>query len=171
MTRFDITLVAVFGLWWVISALGQRKSPRVSAIKANDVLHLIPNWRFFAPSPARRDYYLEYRLKTLESETPRWRRVMLSCDRSFWCIVWNPEKRIRKAFTTSVRRITRLMRAHGFEVAARSLAYMHLLNYLQNRQAAAKGNQLQFRIVAAQDFADEVRISLVFTSSWHVRNA
>jgi len=171
MTGFDITLIAFFSLWWVISAVGQRKGPDVSAIKAKDILHLIPSWRFFAPSPARRDYHLEYRLKTFESEITHWRRVMLSCDRSLWCMVWNPQKRIRKAFTTSVRRITRLMRAHGFEVAARSLAYMHLLNYLQNRHAAAKGNQLQFRIVAAQDFADEVRISLVFTSSWHVRNA
>jgi hypothetical protein len=170
MTRFDTALVALFGLWWVISALGQRKCPRVSRIKANDVLHLIPSWRFFAPSPVRRDYHLEYRLKTLESETTRWRRIKFGCDRSFWCTVWNPQKRVRKAFTTSVRRITRLMRAYGFEVAARSLAYLHLLNYLQNRPAASKGSQLQFRIVATQDYADEVRSSLVFTSSWHLRN-
>lgn len=170
MTAFDITLSVVFGSWWVISAAGQGKGPRISAIKTNDLLHLIPNWRFFAPSPARRDYHLEYRLKTFESETTLWRRVKLSSDRSIRCMVWNPEKRVRKAFTTSVRRITRHKRMHGFDGAARSLAYMHLLNYLQNRQASAKGRQLQFRIVASQDFADEVKTSLVFASSWHIQN-
>lgn len=170
MTRCDVTLLALFGVWWIISVAGQWKGPRVSAIKAKDVLHLIPNWRFFAPSPARRDYHLEYRLKTAESQTTGWKRPKLTRNRSYWCMIWNPQKRIRKAFSTSVRRIAGHMRTQGFDGAARGLAYMHLLNYLQHRPAAAKGRQLQFRIVASQDFADDVRTRLVFTSSWHIQD-
>jgi hypothetical protein len=139
----------------------------MAKLKSKDALHLVPNWRFFAPVPARRDYHLEYRVKTTDLQITRWKRIAFYKERTLLSLVWYPDKRFRKAFNTSVRRITRSVRDHGFETAARSLSYMHLLNYLQARHLAKSARQLQYRIVSSQDFADDPRIRLVFTSSWH----
>jgi hypothetical protein len=169
MNIYDFILGGFFTLWFLISSCSQFKVKWVSKLRTLDILHLIPNWRFFAPMPARKDYHLEYRIKTKELGTSKWRQIQLTSERSLWCVVWYPQKRLRKSFNTSVRRITRMLFEKGYESTARSIAYLHLLNYLQNRSPAKKANSLQFRIISQQDFADDCKSRLVFTSDWHIQ--
>jgi len=165
MKAYESIVLAAFSGWLLLSVAGQFKRPALTAIRYRDVLHLIPNWRFFAPVPARRDYHLEYRLRNAQSQPTRWKRVELLSRRTHWCFFWYPEKRLRKSFNTSVRRLTRIRREYGYDSAARSLAYLHLLNFLQSN-AQLKGEALQFRIITCQDFAP-APLRLVFTSNWH----
>ena len=138
-------------------------------MRSFDCLHLIPNWRFFAPIPAKKDYHLEYRLKLGESNTTRWERIELVAQRNFWSMFWYPSKRLRKAFNTSVRRIKRRLSDSGFDSASRSVSYLHLLNYLQNSVLINNAKALQFRIISQQDFAKNRKPRLVFTSDWHIQ--
>jgi hypothetical protein len=160
-------VVAVFSVWWLLSVASQFRLPVVQRMKQRDVFHLIPNWRFFAPVPARRDYNLEYRFLDQHGRITRWTRAPLIGARTTLCLVWYPAKRIRKAFNTSVRRLTRRMSKDGRDAAAHSLAYLGMLNYLQHLEALAGTRALQFRILTSQDFAAHPRPRLVFTSDWH----
>jgi hypothetical protein len=169
LTLIDWLLLAVFVGWWTISLFGQLKQPQVSAIKSKDLLHLIPSWRFFAPVPVRRDFHIEYRLRAQNSDLTRWMRIPLSAEKDFLCALWNPGKRLRKAFSTSVRRLTGTLRQNGYYAAATSLAYLHLLYYVQHITANTEGRALQFRIISCQDLAHDQHVRLIFTSSWHAQ--
>jgi hypothetical protein len=161
-------LLAVLLGWFLASVLNQFKHPWIAALKPRDLFHLIPNWRFFAPIPARRDYHLEYRLMTNTARVTRWQRVTLLPDQRNWWVIWNPRKRVRKSFNTAVRRIVRRLRS-GYSAAATSVSYLQILHYLEHADFSAKSRRVQFRIVTCQDFAGDPRLRLVFTSSWHVR--
>ena len=50
----------------------------IKSLRYRDILHLIPSWRFFAPTPGCRDYHLELRIrKRGETDPDIWRRVLL----------------------------------------------------------------------------------------------
>jgi hypothetical protein len=169
LTLADWVLLAVLAGWWIVSLFGQWRNSRVSAIKSRDFLHLIPNWRFFAPVPVRRDFHLEYRLRVPNSEVTPWMRIPLSDERGLRRAFWNPRKRLRKAFSTSVRRLTDVLREHGYYRAATSISYLHLLHVAQHFSANVGAHALQFRIVSCQDLAPNQRVRLIFTSTWHAQ--
>src|SRR6266568_2610173 len=104
MNFADAALLCFFIGWWLVSLVAQWKHERLTAIRSKDLLHLLPNWRFFAPVPARRDYHLEYRLRTVGSQLSRWTRIQILPRRTNRCVLWYPEKRQRKAFNTLIRR-------------------------------------------------------------------
>lgn len=167
MNIYDVALIIIFTFWFLLSLLLQWQKKVITKIRSKDLLHLIPNWRFFAPTPARKDYHLEYRIKLKDSKVGIWKRIEFSKQRNYWCVLWYPDKRFRKAFNTSVRRITRMLYEHGYDSTAKSIAYLHLLNYLQNNNVVEIIEALQFRIISQQDFASDRKPRLVFTSNWH----
>jgi hypothetical protein len=162
----DIAVVVLFSVWATLSVLSQFRPAWLQRLKSKDLLHLIPNWRFFAPRPARRDYHLEYRLRDRTSGLGRWARVRIIHPRTLRCAVWHPEKRRRKTFNTLIRRLMRVSVDRGPQQAGRSISYLTLLNFVQRRHAPA-GHQVQFRIVTAQDFCPARPVRLAFTSDWH----
>jgi hypothetical protein len=163
----NLLVVLIFSLWIFLSIVSQFQLAWIQSLKTRDVFHLIPNWRFFAPIPARRDYHLEYRTKGVLLPATRWSRIDLVSRRRYWCAVWNPAKRIRKSFNTQVRRLTRSLATGDRAIAARSLAYLSLLNYLQHAVTHDNIWLIQFRIVTCQDFSANSMVRLVFTSDWH----
>jgi hypothetical protein len=164
----EVIFILLLTIWWVISLCGQCKSGFMTRLRAQDVFHLIPNWRFFAPVPARRDYHLEYRTRSRAGRISSYRRIEFLRERDWVTTLWNPSKRLRKAFNTSVRRIVRCRSRFGERASLRCVAYLRLLNYLQSITADPNGYALQFRIVSAADFASDPRIQLTFRSEWHL---
>ena len=164
----EAIFILLLAAWWVISLCGQFKPGYMTRLRGQDVFHLIPNWRFFAPTPARRDYHLEFRTRSREGRVSRYERIELLRERDWVTTMWNPSKRLRKAFNTSVRRIVRCRSRFGEPASLRCVAYLRLLNYLQSIVADANGYALQFRIISAADFADDPRIRLTFRSDWHL---
>ena len=164
----EIIFILVLAVWLVTSLCAQFKTGFMSRLRGQDLFHLIPNWRFFAPVPARRDYHLEYRTRSREGRVSRYERIELLRERDWVTTVWNPRKRLRKAFNTSVRRIVRCRLRFGETSSLRCVAYLRLLNYLQGIATDSNGYALQFRIVSAADFADDPRPRLTFRSDWHL---
>lgn len=154
--------------WWLISLLYQFRSPTVAAIRAHDIFHFIPNWRLFAPVPTRRDYRLEYRLMTSDGTASGWSRIVLVSERRTWWIVWHPQKRVRKASNTAIKRIVRKTKS-GSLSTSNCLSHGQILRLLQNSPLSAGAQRIQFRILTSQDYAQDQSLRLVFTSSWHPR--
>jgi hypothetical protein len=161
----NIALAVLFGVWAALSGLSQLRPAWLQRLKSRDLLHLIPNWRFFAPNPARRDYHLEYRTLAAGGAPRRWQRVQTIARRSISCALWHPAKRRRKAFNTLIRRLMRAAIDWGPQGAGRSVAYLTVLNHVQRKAGARE--PVQFRIVTAQDFCAARPVRLAFTSDWH----
>jgi len=163
----EIAFICLLTFWWILSFVGQARTPFMSWLRCRDVFHLIPTWRFFAPAPARRDYHVEYRTMSRKGRISRYARAPMIGDRTWLSVVWNPGKRRRKAFNTSVRRIVRCRSSFGEIAARRCVAYLHLLNHLQSLCVDTGEYALQFHILSAADFADDPRVRLVLQSDWH----
>jgi hypothetical protein len=163
----EIAFICLVTFWWILSLLGQARTPLMSRLRSRDVFHLIPTWRFFAPAPARRDYHVEYRTMSRKGRISKYVRVPMVNDRTWLSAVWYPSKRRRKAFNTSVRRIVRCRSRFGGDAALRCVAYLHLLNHLQGLCLHTGDYALQFHIISAADFADDPRVRLVLKSDWH----
>lgn len=168
MTLIEGALIILFAGWWLVSLGGQFKGSAITSLRSKDLLHLIPNWRFFAPVPARKDYHLEVRWTSGQKRVSRWSRVdILPPRHPLRTMLWHPEKRVRKAFNTAVRRITRVLRESGRHRATRSLSYLLMLNFLEHR-CDPDARTIQFRVVSCQDFAETPVVRLVFLSDWHL---
>ena len=168
MSPEEVTFILLLAIWWAVSLCGQFKTGFMTRLRGRDVFHLIPNWRFFAPIPARRDYHLEYRTRSRVGRVSPYERIELLRERDWLSTLWNPSKRLRKAFNTSVRRIVKCRSRFGEAASLRCVAYLRLLNYVQSIVADANGYALQFRIVSARDFADDPCVRLTFRSDWHL---
>jgi hypothetical protein len=168
MKADELLFALLLACWWILSLCGQFKTDLVSRLRRQDIFHLIPSWRFFAPVPARRDYHLEYRTRSRDGRISRYQRVEFLRARNWITTLWNPRKRLRKAFNTSVRRIVKCRSRFGEAAALRCVAYLRTLHYLQTVLADKQSYALQFRIVSAADFADDPCLRLTFRSDWHL---
>ncbi len=162
-----ISLIILFGSWWIICFLGQTKSFWANKLKSYDIFHFIPNWRFFAPNPILIDYHLEYRLMEKSDTKTNWVDPFYFPPKGVWCFLWYPLKRYRKTLNTSISKIKKINSEFGFDVAVNSNSYLNLLNYLQNLEHPVLAYALQFRIIAKQDNNEEYQDKLIFVSNWH----
>jgi hypothetical protein len=165
----DEALLSLFAAWWLLSIICQWKFQGIERLRTFDLLHLIPSCRFFAPRPSGRDYHIEYRLRDAAGREEGWRRIHLAGDRSWGSTLWHPDKRMRKGFGTTVRHLLQYRTKWGDETARRSLPYLRLLMFVDNKTTAFKGEAIQFRVLSSQDFALDCRVRLTFKSDWHAK--
>ncbi|MGP3947278.1 hypothetical protein [Streptomyces sp. 7N604] len=57
---------------------------------------LIPNWRFFAPEPARHDFHLLFRTLSVTDEESPWKAASRIHERKWRQVVWFPGRRQEK---------------------------------------------------------------------------
>jgi len=152
--------------WWIFSFISQFND-KIRKFFGQGIFHLIPNYRFFAPVPIRRDFHLEYRLIKPSLRTTEWRRIQFFAERTALSVLWYPDKRMRKSFNTYVRRIIRLLRSSNPKAVPKSTSYLHLVTYLLNRDPAQSSRGLQFKIVSEQTFDKMSKPRVVLVSDWH----
>ncbi|MCH0566465.1 MULTISPECIES: hypothetical protein [unclassified Streptomyces] len=126
---------------------------------------LFPNWRFFAPTPARHDYQFLYRTLSVDRETSPWRTVEVIVGRRVWQIVWFPGRRAEKAIFDACQEVI-LILDDGFSVAEHHPAYRMLREFIRNRinqsgAAGIKGFQFALARAAGYDTSEEPEIVFV----------
>lgn len=86
--------------WLIATALSQhplRPFDRVRNVDRTGTI--IPNWRFFAPSPAIHDNRLAHRILWEDGEVSDWIETHKIVDRRVRDMIWYPERRRDKAVT------------------------------------------------------------------------
>jgi len=152
--------------WWIFSFISQFND-KIRKFFGQGMFHLIPNYRFFAPIPIRRDFHLEYRLIKPSLRTTAWTRIHFFSERTALSILWYPDKRMRKSFNTYVRRIIRILSSSNPKAVSKTTSYRHIVNYLQNNEAAINSKGFQFKIVSEQTFDKTAKSRVVLLSDWH----
>ncbi|WP_187645421.1 hypothetical protein [Streptomyces sp. TRM49041] len=127
-----------------------------------------PNWRFFAPNPAKHDYHILYRTLNEAEETSPWRQVELIAGRKPHQIVWFPERRPEKGvFDMCSELIMQLDK--GFSVLTRLPAYRMLTGFVRaeierSGESGVKG--FQITLVRASGFDESEEPDVVFVTPY-----
>lgn len=143
----------------VCTIANQHPNTAFNRLQRKDTLSLLPNWRFFAPTPAMYDYHLLYRTLGKDGATSPWKEIDAIAGRRFRQIVWFPSRRQEKAVFDVCSEILRHV-DKGFEFVMSIPAYRALLSYMENHIRAGEArdvNGFQFTLVraAGYDTAEE----------------
>ncbi|BDH59119.1 hypothetical protein [Tsukamurella sp. PLM1] len=84
----------------LVTAAGQHPNRMFDRVRRADRLGiLIPNWRFFAPEPARHDFHVVHRVVAADGSVGEWRDTAPSEPRRWRHAVYFPERRRDKALS------------------------------------------------------------------------
>lgn len=105
---------AGLGAWFVASILSQHPQRIFDRLRRAEPTGVaLPDWRFFAPEPARYDFVVLYRtLRADGTETP-WQAVAEPKPRTLRHAVWFPERRLDKAVHDLCDHLTQQLNVFG----------------------------------------------------------
>ncbi|MFI9723178.1 hypothetical protein ACIHFE_26580 [Streptomyces sp. NPDC052396] len=91
-------VIAAVAAWLGVTLLSQHPNRLFDRFRKHDPFGVvIPDWRFFAPEPARHDMHLLYRVLTADRERSAWAETNRIRERDWLQTVWFPERRRDKA--------------------------------------------------------------------------
>jgi hypothetical protein len=163
-------LVAMFATWAVASLAAQVDSPASARLRRLDVLHLLPRWRFFAPSPITSDHIVSYRAWNADGcPVLDWTRLTVPRDRRMIDAVFNLHRRARKAQRIAC---TYLLRHQHDDQLAKSMltpSYLMLLAATSDEcvRRAPSATTTQFRIMSIVGYHLRPAIVMSFLSAKH----
>jgi hypothetical protein len=159
--------LALLGTWGSASVLAQLPIERIQRLRRWDLPGLLPQWSFFAPRPGMHDYHLLYRDQLDERTFTDWTELSLDRPLAWWCALWNPERRQRKAIydlVTSLVRDVAQAEGVGYQL---SVPYLAILNHISSLERLSAHVGTQFMIMMS-DGADSDQVpEPVFVSTVH----
>jgi hypothetical protein len=167
MLYLNVAVFLFYTSWLILSLVAQGTSPANRRIKNIDILHIIPNYKFFCPSPLQNDYHLQVRHLSVTNEWSAWQELRFDRKNYWYCYVWNPAKRERKFFGKAVKVIrdaVKKKRVFQNHPTCRALMY-HIANSAVPPDAAA----FQFRITARQDLCQDGKESIIYLSEAYLK--
>ncbi|MEV5883667.1 hypothetical protein AB0L74_13265 [Streptomyces sp. NPDC052020] len=148
----------------------QHPHPMFNRLQLKDTFSVLPNWRFFAPTPAMHDYHFVYRTLGADGTTSPWQGVDVIEGRKPWQIVWFPTRRPEKAVFDICSEILHVI-DKGFAVVTRTSAYRTLTEHLRvtinsRGDAARTVKGFQFALVRATGYDKGPDPEMVFVSPY-----
>ena len=161
----EIAALGLFGVWTLLSLLVYIPSLQ-RGIRNRDLLALIPEWRFFAPMPARHDYVLLYRDLDTDRVWGSWHELVAASPRRWWNCVWNPKKRGNKGLFDLATELSR--RVEGKDPAIElSSPYLALLNTVSLEPRLVQPIQTQFMILMQSAIQAGAKQQVLYLSGFH----
>ncbi|MFD7833845.1 hypothetical protein [Streptomyces sp. NPDC059761] len=156
----------------------QHPNPTFNRMQLKDTFSMLPNWRFFAPTPAMHDYHFVYRTLAADGSTSPWQGVDVIEGRKPWQIAWFPTRRPEKAVFDICSEILHVI-DKGFPVVVRTAGYRTLTEYLRatildRGEEAAGIRGFQFALARATGYDTAQSPEMVFVSPYtplHARAA
>lgn len=165
----------VYGLftgWFGLSVLQQMDKPELGR-KVDPTSMAIPNWRFFAPMPARHDYNVLYRDRLSDGTVTNWREEEIALTRNLRQVMWHPNRRLEKALFDVASELFRISKEIKDTPRIKlTVPYLALLNYVTNKVGHGDGAvEVQFLIANSAGHEEEVEPRMLFLSEWHALDA
>lgn len=163
-----VALGVVLGGWFGLSVLQQMDRttwPR----RVDPTSMMIPNWRFFAPVPARHDYNVLYRSRSALDKVGEWHEESFTVPRALGQVFWHPARRREKAIFDVASELFQVSPELKDPRAIQlSVSYLSLLNYL-SRNVVHPPDQVDVQFLVARTALHEPKVEpqLLFLSEWH----
>ncbi|MEV6795389.1 hypothetical protein AB0M87_26125 [Streptomyces sp. NPDC051320] len=146
----------------------QHPNPAFNRLQRKDTLSLLPNWRFFAPTPATHDDHLLYRTLDGNGQTSAWRDIDVIAGRKVSQVVWFATRRQEKAVFDVCAEILRSL-DKGFDYVVNIPAYRVLVGYIRQRMVAdgfGDAEGFQFTLVRAAGYDEAEEPAALFVSPY-----
>lgn len=147
------TLVAGgYAGWLVLTALSQHPHRMFDRFRRHDPLGLmLPNWRFFAPEPARHDFHVLHRVRRASGTTSPWVLSTRIAPRVVQHAVWFPGRRREKAMFDISNELILQMTGNNGQVVD-TPAYRTLCRHVESvvREDTSEDPPTGFQFVLAQ---------------------
>lgn len=171
-TRAVRAAAAAGAVGWVIStALNQHPNRSFDwARRLDKTGMLIPNWRFFAPSPAMHDNRLAHRVLFTDEESSEWIETHTITDRTWRDPFWCPHRRRDKAVTDLCNTLLQNIANKRWLRIEDSPVYLMMREVVRGRIAEDadlmnRGVQgFQLLVVRDPGYAEEDDVSVLFAS-------
>ena len=153
---------------WVASTLVAQISPPTYAriAKVDPFGSMIPNWRFFAPNPAKHDYRVAYRCLYHDGTEGTWDDSE-DCEPRKWTHgFWFPDRRRNKAISDTSSNLLRAISANRYG-AERSAEYQLLCQWIKKvavERSSKPVEGVQFSIARDPGFDDNDYALFLFIS-------
>lgn len=133
-----------------------------------DPFALLPTWRFFAPTPARSDFHLYYRLLSGTDGETEWMPAADASPRVLREILWHPARRTSKSLFDVMAGLMREFPHVDGESIHGSPGYLQVERYTRQlsraHPEAGKHDACQFAIVTSGGYDDSIAPSVSFAS-------
>lgn len=129
---------------------------------------LLPDWGFFAPTPAKGDFHLLYRDRAPgEVEFSEWIECTDAGTRTLLNAIWNPDRRTRKAtFDVCTELAKKLQVDDGPEVQG-TIPYLLILNRISSFPRPEPVEATQFMVMLSHGIHSLKEPSIMFLSTLH----
>lgn len=162
------TMYAAFTGWFGLSVLQQMERTTL-ARKVDPTSMAIPNWRFFAPVPARHDFNVLHRDRLPDGTVTSWREEELAVPRATTQILWHPRRRVEKALFDVASELFQVSeQVEDRRAIQLSVSYLSLLNHVTHRVPHHPDTTaVQFLVARSATYEEDVPPQLLFLSEWH----
>ncbi|MER6915076.1 hypothetical protein ABT354_25655 [Streptomyces sp. NPDC000594] len=157
----------VFAAWLLLSLVSQHPHQVFDRFRRYDKVGLlIPNWRFFAPQPARHDFHLLFRTIADDGTESDWQAATRIHRRDWAQVVWFPGRRQEKAIFDICSELVQLVGSKAARVVE-APGYRLLRNFvnrlLDENPPAGEISGFQFLVVrySGHDHSEEPQYSFV----------
>lgn len=161
----ETLLILLFAVWLVASQLVW--VPRLGArLRSFDVLYLLPDFRFFAPTPGQHNVHLLYRDLFVDGRSTPWVELAPGGTRRSWHALWNEHKRVHKARIDLAVALSKHLVADDTTLQL-SLPYLVLLQHVTGAARLGRPTATQFLLMRSEGPADARTTTLLFCSEAH----
>lgn len=162
-------LYGTLGTWFGLTVAQQLDKPTTLGRKLDPTNMAIPNWRFFAPVPARHDFNVLYRDKLVDGTQTPWREHEIAQDRKLVQMLWHPGRRQEKAlFDTASELLQIIDKVTERERIQLTVGYLALLNFVTNEvEHHPDAAQVQFLIAQSAAHDETIEPRMLFLSEFH----
>ncbi|OZM72632.1 hypothetical protein CFN78_13420 [Amycolatopsis antarctica] len=162
-------LYGTLGSWYALTLCQQADKPHPWGVRIDPTSMAIPNWRFFAPTPARHDFNVLYRDKLPNGELTPWREKQINKDRTMLQMIWHPHRRMEKAlFDVASELLSASEKVAEIERVQLTVSYLALLNFVTNQvDHHPDAVQVQFLIAQSAGHEESVEPRMLFLSDYH----
>ncbi|WP_328467859.1 hypothetical protein [Streptomyces sp. NBC_00448] len=143
--------IAALAAWFAATVLSQHPRPEFNRLAVLDGTGaVIPNWRFFAPEPARHDFHVLFRTEDAEGRATPWEEGSAITPRRPLHILWFPSRRREKALYDLCHELVAVMRQFGGDLTL-APAYRMLRNSVARTVSGLPGDPPRgFQFVVAR---------------------
>ncbi len=158
-------VIALLCLWISGTILLQVPGAR-QWLQRQDFSLILPEYRFFAPTPANGDLHLLFRDTFSDGTVGGWTEVCTIQPRRLRHALWNPRKRERKALFDAVVQVSSLRPKHP-SLLMFTVPYLLILNYVRSLERTTAPATVQFAIVKSNGWVTDQRSEWIVVSGTH----
>ncbi|MET3126226.1 hypothetical protein ABID42_001328 [Arcicella rosea] len=172
MDIYEYAILVFFSSWLILTVVFHFPLTGNYKLRVKDPFGIIPDWRFFCPTPIKHNYHILHREFLQNGDTSPWREIQLLPPRSLLDAIWNPGRKSRKSFLDITIELANVASTNkdNENVIIGSISYLTVLNYISqiNINTNDECSFIQFALMASCSINKSENTELLLLSKVHL---